>query len=322
MVKGKPKDFRINLYNANQTYFAGSDIEGNVFLELSKDMIPVKSIKIQFSGTAEVHWSEDFGENEKIYRNSEGICRLTWTIWTNEDNPRQQAAASVGLSAGRYEFPFKIQIPADLALLTSFEGLYGVIKYSVIAGITRTRDTKMKHAIAERITVKDIVDTNVPDLIHLLSNFRQREVHTFWHTYGSVSLLMMIDKGGYCPGECITVNVKVENQSTTHIDAMHTSLVQTANYCGQYVNIFRRRNEKNRQVRRIVQRIEGGGIPAGNTAHWNNGILPVPVIPPTTDGQHIIKLSYTVDVTLTFHKADNVNMQIPVTIGTTRTVAS
>ena len=37
MVKGKPKDFRINLYNASQTYFAGSDIEGTVFLELSKD---------------------------------------------------------------------------------------------------------------------------------------------------------------------------------------------------------------------------------------------------------------------------------------------
>ena len=42
MIKGKPKDFRINLFNASQKYFAGSDIEGNVFLELSKDMIPVK----------------------------------------------------------------------------------------------------------------------------------------------------------------------------------------------------------------------------------------------------------------------------------------
>ena len=114
-------------------------------------MIPVKSIKIQFSGTAEVYWSEDFGKNENIYRNSEGICRLTWTIWTNEDSSQQQAAASIGLSAGRYEFPFKIQIPPDLALLTSFECLYGVIQYSVIAGITRTRETKMKHAITERI---------------------------------------------------------------------------------------------------------------------------------------------------------------------------
>ena len=222
-----------------------------------------------------------------------------------------------GLQAGQYEFPFKIQIPTDLELPTSFEGPCGAVRYSVIAGITRSRETKLKHATAEGIIVKNIVNTNIPDLIYPLSNFRQKVVRTFWHTYGSASLLIMTDKGGYCPGEFIAFTVKVENQSTKQIDAIYTSLVQTVNYCGQCVSILQGSYQNNHGVQRIIQRIEGSGISAGKTGQWSNGLLLVPDAPPTTGGRHIITLSYAVDVTLVFHKADNLSIQIPITIGTT-----
>ena len=56
MAKGKLKAFRINLFDEGKEYCAGSYIEGNVFLELSEDMVPMKSIIIQLCGMANVSW--------------------------------------------------------------------------------------------------------------------------------------------------------------------------------------------------------------------------------------------------------------------------
>ena len=103
MVKGKLKAFRINFINESQEYCAGSLIEGNVLLKLSKDVVPVKSIVMQLSGMANVKWKVAHGEAAYVYRNSEGICRLEWTIWANEGH-----VVGAGLSTGQYEFPFKI----------------------------------------------------------------------------------------------------------------------------------------------------------------------------------------------------------------------
>ena len=318
MGRSKLRVFKINLFNGTQAYSAGSDIEGNVFIELSKAMVPVKSIKIQLSGIVHVHWSEQNGEYKNMYKNSEGICNLTWTIWKNESSSQQQAAAStsVGLSAGRHEFPFKVQIPADLALLTSFESPHGKIQYSLIAGIAKSQENKLEHTIAQRITVRDIVNIYAPRLMEPLSRFEQKMVRTTWHSHGLASLSVTINKGGYYPGEFIATNVQVENQSTKQITAIQVLLVQKITYNGRLqVLCFHR--QKNHPVHRIIQGIEGSGIPAGQTGNWNNGILPVPVTPPTTDRQHIINISYAVDVILNFHKADNLNVQIPVVIGST-----
>lgn len=157
----------------------------------------------------------------------------------------------------------------------------------------------------------------MPDLTYPLSNFRQKLVRTFWHTYGSASMLIIIDRSGYCPGEFIAINVKVENQSTKDINAIHASLVQTVKYCGHCVSILQDNHQKTRSVSRIIRRIEGSGIPAEKTGHWHNGLLPVPVTSPTADGHHIINLSYAVDMTLVFDKAGNLNLRVPVTVGTT-----
>ena len=317
MGKSKPKVFKINLFNQTQAYSGGSYIEGNVFIELSKDMVPVTSIKIQLSGTARVNWSEQNGQNRNTYRNSEGICRLTWIIWRNESSSQQQAS-SVGLAAGHYEFPFKVQIPTDLTLLTSFESSHGVIRYSLIAGITKSDENKLEHTIAVGINVKGIVNINVPRLMQSLTKFEEKMVRTTWRSFGLTSLSVTINKGGYYPGEFIATNVKVENQSTKQVAAIQILLVQKVTYNGQLqVLCFQR--QKIHPISRIVQTIEGSGIPAGQTGNWNNGILPVPVIPPTTDhdGQHIINVSYAVEVVLNFHNAGNLSARIPVVIGST-----
>ena len=282
-------------------------------------MVPMKSIIIQLSGMANVKWrvsyTSSYGQRSNVYRNSEDICTLAWTIWTNEGSCQQQAIR-VGLSAGQYEFPFSIQIPAGLALLTSVEGLHGSIRYSLIAGITKSEETKLKHTTTQGIKVKNTVNTNVPRLMLPSSTNVQNTVRGTLHNHGSASLSLTINKGGYYPGEFIGINVKVENQSTKQVNAICASLVRTVTYYGQ-LEFSHSHEQTIRHVSDIIQGIEGSGIPAGKTAHWTNGLLPVPITPPTTDGHHIIMLSYALDVTLVYHKAGNINVQIPVTIGTT-----
>ena len=56
---GRPKLFAINLSGNNSVYFAGSNVEGSVVLEISE---PKKAqgiiVSIVFSGKAYVHWTE------------------------------------------------------------------------------------------------------------------------------------------------------------------------------------------------------------------------------------------------------------------------
>ena len=87
-----------------------------MFLELSKDMIPLKAIKLQFFGMESFKYD---GRNNSKERKD--ICKLTWEIWRNETGSQQQAACNTGLSAGQYEFPFKVQIPTDQVLLSSLK---------------------------------------------------------------------------------------------------------------------------------------------------------------------------------------------------------
>ena len=283
MVKSRPKVFTINLFNQAQVYSVGSYIEGNVFIELSEDMVPVKSVKIKLYGRAWVNWREQNAYGQS-YINSEDICRLTWIIWRNDhESSSRQQASSVGLSAGHYEFPFKVQIPAGLILLTSFESPHGAIQYSLIAGIAKSHENKLEHTIAVGITVKSIVNINVPRLMQSLTKFEEKMVRTTWRSFGLTSFSVTINKGGYYPGEFIATNVKVENQSTKQVAAIQILLVQKVTYNGQLQALRCFQRQKIHRVSRIVQTIEGSGIPAGQTGNLNSGILPVPVVPPTTD---------------------------------------
>ena len=150
-----------------------------------------------------------------------------------------------------------------------------------------------------------------------LSTFKQKMVRSSWRIrkFGSASLSVTINKGGYYPGESIAFSVKVENQSTKQVNAIQVSLVQMITYYGQ----TRQGYKKSRCIDHVIQSVQGSGIPAGNTGHWSNGLLPVPPFPETylTINSKIITLSHVMDVMVDFHKAGNISVQIPVTIGTT-----
>ena len=119
---------------------------------------------------------------------------------------------------------------------------------------------------------------------------------------------------GYYPGKSISINVKLENQSSTQVNNIQASLAQDATYTitkftPNYQNPRTYHWEGPRTFvtkkgsKRIIQKIESSGIPLGKTGGWNNELMPIPAISPTTIGDDIIVLSYAVDISAVIHKA-------------------
>lgn len=126
----KPKPFVIKLAGNKSMYTAGSSVEGSVSLELSK---PEQSqgISIVFSGIAHTHW---VGGHSRHTGYQILFPEIFKQLWGNDKDPQE-------LAAGRYEFPFKFQLPSDRALPSSFESDslgYGSISYLLLAHMKRS----------------------------------------------------------------------------------------------------------------------------------------------------------------------------------------
>ena len=167
---GKPKIFIITLDGNKPVYFAGSKIEGNVTLELSEPKI-MQGISIVLSGMAYIHWTEEpyrgTRENGRIhetlhYSDTETILNpMSVHLWGNGKD-------STELAAGRYEFPFKYQLPSNVALPTSFEGRHGYVRYTLTATILRS--WKFNHTTKRGITINETVDVNTRYLLLVQSH--------------------------------------------------------------------------------------------------------------------------------------------------------
>ncbi|XP_065904754.1 arrestin domain-containing protein 3-like [Dysidea avara] len=303
---GRPKIFAITLDGNNPVYFAGSTIEGNVILELSQPKV-MQGISIVLSGLTYVHWTEErhrgtreTGRIEIVhYSDSETILnRMSTHLWGNGKDSQE-------LAAGRYEFPFKYQLPYNVALPTSFESQYGYIRYTLTATILRS--WKHNHTTKRAITINETVDINTPYLTAPLSGSNEKTLCCLCCASGPISLSVTIDRAGYCPGESIAISTEAENHSNRRVAVVQASLIQIVVYfaCGH-----------SRTSSRIVQRIQGPGIEEGDMSNWHNELLPIPATVPSIGSCRILKLSYVLQVTLALPRAIDLNVILrPITIG-------
>ena len=222
-IMGKPKLFVINLAGNNPVYFSGSNVEGNVSLELSKPK-KTQGISIVFSGKAYVHWTEQRSTGNGPhtatvhYSDTEIIVNDVFIqLWGNGKDSQE-------LAAGKYEFPFKFQLPSNLVLPTSFESHTGYIRYSLLARISRS--WKFDHTTTRAITVSEIVDINTAQLIVPLSRSNEKTLCYLCCASGPLSLVAKTDRGGYCPGESIAISTEGENHSNRRVTAVHATLKQ------------------------------------------------------------------------------------------------
>ena len=302
---GKPKIFSINLFGNNPVYFAGLNIEGNILLELSEAK-KAQGISVVLSGEVYVHWTETrttgSGDEERTetihYSDSQIIFNSVFIqLWGNGTDSQE-------IPPGRYEFPFKFQLPSNLMLPTSFESNTGYIRYSLTATIKRS--WKFNHTAKRAITINEIVDINTPQLSVSLSSSREKMLCCLCCASGPISLSAKTDRGGYCPGESIAITTEAENHSRRRITAVRATLKQIVTYHAQ---------GNSYHDHKVIQRIEGPGIEPGGTSNWSNELLPIPPTAPCISSCRIIQLSYVLIITLGIPWATDLHVEIPVIIG-------
>jgi len=303
---GRPKIFLINLVGNNPVYFPGSNIEGNVTLELSEPK-KMQGISIILSGQAYVHWTEqrthdtEGGERrtETIhYSDSETILNsLMIQLWGDGKHSQE-------LAAGRYSFPFKYQLPSNLVLPTSYESETGFIRYSLTATISRS--WKFNHTTKRAITINEIVDINTPQLTARLSSSNEKTLCCLCCASGPISLSAITDRGGYCPGESIAISTEAENHSNRRVTIVQATLKQIVMYYAR---------GHSHTSSNVIQKVQGPGIEAGGTSNWSNELLPIPATVPSLGSCRILKLSYVLQVTLAIPRSTDLYVAIPITIG-------
>lgn len=266
----------------------------------------MQGISIVFSGQAYVHWTEQHttgtGEHRRTetvhYSDSQTIINDVYIqLWGDGKNSQEVAP-------GRYEFPFKFQLPSNLVLPTSFESHTGYIRYSLLSRIKRS--WKFDHVTTRAITVNEIVDINTAQMTSPLSSSNEKTLCCLCCASGPISLSVKTDRAGYCPGESIAISTEAENHSNRRMSRVRATLKQIVVY---YARGHSRRDAK------IIQRIEGPAIEPGGTSNWSNELLPIPATVPSINSCRILNLSYVLIVTIDIPRAVDLHVTIPLTIG-------
>ena len=199
---------------------------------------------------------------------------------------------------------FKFQLPSGLVLPTSFEGQTGYIRYSLLSRINRS--WKFDHTTTRAITVNETVDINTAQLVAPLSSSNEKTLCCLCCASGPLSLSAKTDRGGCCPGESIAISTEAENHSNKRVTSVRATLKQIV------ISYARGRSHISGKT---IQRIEGPGIASGATSNWSNELLPIPATVPSISSCRVLNLSYVLTVTLGIHRAIDLHVTIPITIG-------
>lgn len=108
---------------------------------------------------------------------------------------------------------------------------------------------------------------------------------------GIVKCRVALDRGGYVPGESISITAYVSNGSNVTIKSTKAALTETIKYLarGKVVQVEKRE----------LAVIARGKIRPGGNDEWQNESLYVPPLPPTNlRGCHLIKIQYDVFVSI------------------------
>lgn len=198
-----------------------------------------------------------------------------------------QGSLSV-LSPGIHSFPFKLGLPHGLP--STFLGRYGWIQYYCKAALREP--SGLIHKNHQVFIVMNPVDLRQE--LALASPFKCHIKHRLGvacFDYGSIDCNIVLDRGGYIPGENILVSGTVTNRSSIAMKMTRAVLVETISYYARNKTL---KVEKRELSVRTRPRIKPHSIDT-----WHEETLFVPPLPPTNlVGCHLIKVEYDVFVSI------------------------
>jgi len=192
--------------------------------------------------------------------------------------------------------------------------LNGYIRYMLAVRVSAT--SGQNFTAIKGITIISNIDVNAPTLLRPLSNSKEKTVCCLCCASGPVSMTVSTDRGAYCSGESIRINVDTENHSSRRIVEIIASLKQTVVFYGdpEWHGLFRnlmlsQLSSKTYRIDKIIKTVY-------SSTNLQNISLLIPLIIPTITGCNSVQVFYTLKVTLVLRNALDLNVELPIVIGT------
>uniref|UniRef100_A0A671KE86 Arrestin domain-containing protein 4-like n=1 Tax=Sinocyclocheilus anshuiensis TaxID=1608454 RepID=A0A671KE86_9TELE len=183
--------------------------------------------------------------------------------------------------SGTYEIPFDLQLPQS-PLVSSFSGKHGRVYYMVQAVLKR------------ELCIISHIDVNVPTLIVSMSKMPSLFPHVIISTYFVSG------------GESIPIYALIENCSSRLVVPKAVIYqIQIYTYKG-----------KTKSIKQVVASARGNEVPSDTSSRWNGNTLKIPPVSPSILNSDILRLEYLLAVIVQVPGAKNLEVQLPVVIGT------
>uniref|UniRef100_A0A914X579 Arrestin C-terminal-like domain-containing protein n=1 Tax=Plectus sambesii TaxID=2011161 RepID=A0A914X579_9BILA len=229
----KPDIFDIFFDDHHRVYQPGQNVSGCVELLLSKE-IKARGVFLTIYGGADTHWTEQethahhsHGRHSRSgsrsvtvhYRSREVYIDSSVMLWGNGNAQM--------IPPGRYSLPFSVCLPH--LCLPSFQGNMGKIQYYCQAKIDRP--WRFDHKVKEMFTVLTIYDLNLSPMTAVgVSAEDSKSLGCCCCVDGTVYFQANIPKTGFVPGECIKVNLHLDNRSNRPMHSFEIYLLQVVSY--------------------------------------------------------------------------------------------
>ncbi|KAG7473253.1 hypothetical protein MATL_G00093730 [Megalops atlanticus] len=293
-------------------YCSGEVLSGYVLLEVSA-VTQIKAINVSAGGSAQVSWNErPRGAPSPI---NVSIATPSLSRGVEEEVEYLTASQAVleatdggvgqclSLNVGRHEFAFQFELPRR-PLVSSFTGKYGRVQYWVKAEVRRP--SAPDQSVRREFPVISHIDLNSPSLLCPVSTNKEKMIGCWIFTSGPISLSVNIERKGYCNGEEIPIFAEIENCSSRLVVPKAT-IYQTQTCLAK---------GKTKTYRQAVASVRGTHIPSGCSDRWNGKTLKVPPLSPSILNSALIRVEYSLAVTVQIPGAKKLSTELPIVIGT------
>jgi hypothetical protein len=219
----------------------------------------------------------------------------------------KQGSTDLYLECGDYSYPFQIVLPPNLP--TSFEHMYGRVRYSIYGTIDIPWAFD-KHT-TRSFSVISHLDLNALPNLHQPFGVSDTKVLCCGICKSDpIIAYFSLMKCGYVPGEGILFNVNLDNKSNRTIDEMTVNLKQNIRF---YATTKSKSCIRNVGAIRFPRK-----IPSRFQDTWNDSVLVIPPVCSTSNGTcGIIEVSYSIVFNFdTSGIAISKDLVIPIVVGT------
>ncbi|XP_065364491.1 arrestin domain-containing protein 3-like [Calliphora vicina] len=302
-----PSTCEFQLNNSNAVYYSGEVVSGAIVLKtlFAKD---VRDIRLIFRGEGKVSWTEtESRKHSDGTRTNESVNFIANEVYM--DNTTTVHDEGI-LRPGTYTYRFEIPLPEETP--TACEGRYGHIRY--ILALMLRRPSCFDNTFSKPLTVIKSQDLNLnPDF--RIPIVTENIVNSCcWSCLsGNINTILKVPFGGYAIGQRVKFSVIIQNHSMTDIHSYTIEFIRRMTFTARSPHQRRRHD-----LTILHTKIYDNRCKPWTMSNFD-GDFPIVSTPPSTEGDSILRVGYSLKVT--FHMGgfsannNNNSLSLPIFIG-------